>query len=57
MSCRGGCYGYLDIVQYLLKEDADMRLIIPVLADWKKGLDAYWENGAVLSFMVLRVFA
>lgn len=34
-----------------------MRLIIPVLADWKKGLDAYWENGAVLGFMVLRAFA
>lgn len=36
MSCRGG-YGYLDIVQNLLKEDADMESIIPVLADWKKG--------------------
>ena len=33
----GGGYGYLDIVQNILKEDADMRLIIPVLADWKKG--------------------
>lgn len=36
ISC-GGVYGYLDIVQNLLKEDADMRSIIPVLADWKKG--------------------
>ena len=32
-----GGYGYLDIVQKLLKEDADMKSIIPVLADWKKG--------------------
>ena len=50
-------YGYLDIVQNVLKEDADMESIIPVLADWKKVLNAYWENGAVLGFMVLRVFA
>lgn len=34
-----------------------MRSIIPVLADWKKGLNAYWENGVVLGFMVSRVFA
>ena len=34
-----------------------MESIIPVLADWKKVLNAYWENGAVLGFMVLRVFA
>lgn len=33
----GGGYGYLDIVQNFLKEDAGMGLIIPVLADWKKG--------------------
>lgn len=34
-----------------------MRLIILVLADWNKDLNAYWENGAVLGFMVFRVFA
>ncbi len=34
---QGGGYGYLDIVQKLLKEDADMESIIPVLSDWKKG--------------------
>ena len=38
-----------------------MRLIILVLADWNKGgirgLNSYWENGAVLGFMVLRAFA
>lgn len=34
---QGGVYGYLYIVQNFLKEDADMRSIIPVLADWKKG--------------------
>ena len=34
---QGGVNGYLDIVQNLLKEDADMESIIPVLADWKKG--------------------
>ena len=33
----GGGYGYLDIVQNILKEDADMESIIPVLSDWKKG--------------------
>lgn len=32
-----GGYGYLDIVQNSLKEDAGMESIIPVLADWKKG--------------------
>lgn len=37
MSCRGVYYGYLDRVQNLLKEDADMESIIPVFADWKKG--------------------
>lgn len=34
-----------------------MRLIILVLAIGIRGLNAYWENGAVLGFMVLRVFA
>ena len=32
----GGGYGYLDIVQNLLKEDVDMGLIILVLAGWNK---------------------
>lgn len=34
---QGGVYGYLDIVQNLLKEDAGMGLIILVLAGWNKG--------------------
>ena len=33
----GGGYEKLGGVSNLLKEDADMRSIIPVLADWKKG--------------------
>lgn len=52
-----GGYGYLDIVLYLLKEDADMESIILVLAGWIRVLNTYWGNGVVLAFMVLRVFA
>ena len=65
---QGGGYEYLDIVQNLLKEEADMESIIPVLADWKKGplrllrkQNSAWFHGlesirvrAIRSWMVLR---